>query len=83
MEGGQGWGLTWKVRQFSLLILQSGHIVAGILPLILGGDRVRHQYYPLPSPKPAPKNLERTGEFTCPHRSPGASDWPCLGHSVC
>lgn len=43
-KGGQrgrtGWGLTWKVRQFPLLILQSGHVIARVLPLILGaGER--------------------------------------------
>lgn len=37
---------------------------------------------PVPAPGPAPENLEGTGEFMGLCCSPGASDWPCLGHSV-
>lgn len=55
-EGGRGWGLAWKVRQFALLILQSGHIVAGVLPLILGGGgRGRLGSYACPSPRTRPQ----------------------------
>lgn len=34
--GGGQWGLTCEVRQLTLLILQGGHVIAGVLPLILG-----------------------------------------------
>lgn len=47
-----------------------------------GGEGAGLGPMPVPAPGPAPKNLEGTGEFMGLCCSPGASDGPCLGHSV-
>lgn len=68
-------GLTWKVRQFTLLILQGGHVIARVLPLILGGG-TGSSSGPVPLPSP---NSECTGVCTSPTLPPGhqtGSVWP-------
>lgn len=55
-------GLTWKVRQFTFLILQGGHVITRVLPLILGGG-TGSSSGPVPLLSP---NSEWTGVSTSP-----------------
>lgn len=51
-EGGSE--LTWKVRHLTLLVLQGGHVIAGVLSLVLGvWFKVDLQVLPLDTPIPS------------------------------
>lgn len=48
-------GLTWDIRQLTLLILQGGHVIAGVFPLVLGEGAISSLgSCPPPSPRPPP-----------------------------